>query len=94
MHAYDFRSSNSARDGRHSLELPIEDAQFSCVISLVCVYVCVCVCVCVWRRIGEMLSLVRGGNWVAEAHCSVRTALGCSAERAVLGCSYLLRHPT
>ena len=40
-----------------------------------------------------MLSLVGGGNWVAGAHCSVRTALGCSTEWAVLGCSYLLRHP-
>jgi len=30
-----------------------------------------------------MLSLVRGGNWEAGAHCSVRTALGCSAERTV-----------
>jgi len=41
-----------------------------------------------------MLSLVRGSNWEAAAHCSVRTALDSSAERAVLGCSYLLRHTT
>jgi hypothetical protein len=46
---------------------------------------------CMWRRIGEMLSLGGGSNWVAGAHCSQRTAL-CSSDERVVD-MYCVTHP-